>query len=153
MTAPADASKDGYTFAGWTPAVPATMPIPASGNDYVLTASFTVNKYTVKFYRDADATDAFSSYEADYDSAVVPASTTKTGYTFVGWAYKGTTEVLNFDDDANPIKVKIGDNEFVGIWRVNSYDLVYRPMNGEDNITTPYLTVPQRQICRLPRIP
>lgn len=142
VTAPADASKDGYTFAGWTPAVPATMPIPASGNDYVLTASFTVNKYTVKFYRDADATDAFSSYEADYDSAVVPASTTKTGYTFVGWAYKGTTEVLNFDDDANPIKVKIGDNEFVGIWRVNSYDLVYRPMNGGDNITysVPYGT-------------
>ena len=113
VTAPADASKDGYTFAGWTPAVPATMPIPASGNDYVLTASFTVNKYTVKFYRDADATDAFSSYEADYDSAVVPASTTKTGYTFAGW----TPDVGFMDEN--------GGKTYYATWVANDYNVVY----------------------------
>ncbi len=51
ITAPANPTKTGYTFAGWTPAVPATMPAENMTITANWTAVPTTAKYTVKHYK------------------------------------------------------------------------------------------------------
>ncbi|MBE6255869.1 MAG: hypothetical protein E7105_10260 [Prevotella sp.] len=43
---PENPAKEGYTFKGWTPEVPATMP----AEDVTVTAEFTVNTYKIRYY-------------------------------------------------------------------------------------------------------
>jgi hypothetical protein len=45
ITAPATPTKEGHTFAGWQPSIPATMP----DEDLVVVAQWTINQYTITF--------------------------------------------------------------------------------------------------------
>ena len=81
VTAPADPTKEGYTFAGWSPTVPATMPVDGAS----LTAQWTINQYTITF--NSDGGSAVSDITQDYGTDVTaPADPTKEGYTFAGWS-------------------------------------------------------------------
>ncbi|MBQ8158785.1 MAG: InlB B-repeat-containing protein, partial [Prevotella sp.] len=81
---PSVPAKTGFTFAGWEPAVPATVP----GRDVTFTAQWERNKYVAFFIADGDTIKSDSIlYEAAIEK---PADPTKTGYTFTGW----TPEVL-----------------------------------------------------------
>jgi hypothetical protein len=45
ITPPANPTRDGYTFAGWVPEIPAKMPL----NGLTVKAQWTANKYTITF--------------------------------------------------------------------------------------------------------
>lgn len=82
---PADPEKEGYTFTGWTPAVPETMP----AESLVFEAVYQVNSYDVNFDADGGVFDDGSSdktVETAYGEKInAPADPEKEGYVFAGW--------------------------------------------------------------------
>ena len=76
--APEDPTKIGYTFSGWDPALPTTVP----AEDKTFTAKWTINKYTMTFVLDEGKESAVTQ---DYNSELTAPEPTKTGFTFVGW--------------------------------------------------------------------
>ena len=116
ITKPQDPTKEGYTFAGWNPAVPAN--VPASAVTY--TATWTINQYTVKFV--VDNTDVYNQKQ-DYASTITrPADPTKTGYTFKGW----TPEVA--------AKVPANDVTYTAVFEINKYKLTF-DVDGEKTVS------------------
>ncbi|MCK7486328.1 MAG: InlB B-repeat-containing protein [Bacillus subtilis] len=84
VTAPADPTRTGYTFTGWSASIPATMP----ASDVTITAQYTINSYTLEF-KDHDGTvlqSALFAYGASLAGGEAPADPTRTGYTFTGWS-------------------------------------------------------------------
>ena len=106
VTAPAAPTKTGYTFAGWTPAVPTTIP----AENVTVTAQWQINQYTITFNTDGGTNVA--AITQDYGTAVTtPADPTKTGYTFAGW-----TPALPATIPAEDITVKAQ-------WTINTYSV------------------------------
>ena len=76
----AEPVKEGYTFTGWTPAVPKTMP----AEDMSFVAGWKINRHTISF--DTDGGNTISPITQDYETAIVaPANPVKKGYTFKEW--------------------------------------------------------------------
>ena len=72
-------TKEGYTFSGWSE-IPATMP----AHDVTVTGSFTVNKYKVNYFVDANP---YYTDMVEYGAAIVPPTVAeREGYTFA-WGY------------------------------------------------------------------
>ena len=105
---PVAPAKPGYTFAGWTPAIPETMP----AENLTIKAKWTVNQYTLTF--DTDGGSAIAPITQDYGTAVTaPADPTRTGYTFAGW----TPEI--------PAAMPAEDLTIKAKWTVNTYTITY----------------------------
>ena len=112
ITAPADPTREGYTFAGWDKSVPATMP----AEDMVLSAHWTVNRYTITF---KDGDKVLSVVTRDYAAAVnAPAAPTKEGYAFAGW----DTEI--------PATMPARDMTIQAKWTVNQYTITFVTNGG-----------------------
>lgn len=80
ITEPENPEKEGYTFIGWTPEVPDTMP----AENLEFTAVWQVNEYTITF--DAAGGTAIAPITLEYGAAITsPANPEKEGFTFVCW--------------------------------------------------------------------
>ena len=108
ITAPADPVREGYTFAGWDPAVPATVP----AQNLTITAQWTINQYTITFKLENGDDDVVLTQ--DYATAITaPTGFEKEGYTFTGW------------DAEVPATVPAQNLTFTAQWTINQYTLTF----------------------------
>ena len=115
ITAPANPTKTGYTFAGWDKTIPTTMP---AGN-MAITAQWQVNQYTITFKPENGGQDIV--IKQDYGTAITaPANPTKTGYTFAGW----NREI--------PTAMPAGDMTITARWTENRVIVIIRPDDSKD---------------------
>ena len=78
-TAPAEPTKEGYTFAGWD----STFDNVTA--DVEVTATYTVNQYTVTF-KDWDGSVLKEEQVAYNTGATAPSNPSRAGYRFIGWS-------------------------------------------------------------------
>ena len=117
ITAPANPTKTGYTFAGWNREIPTAMP----AGDMTITAQWQLNQYIITFKPENGGQDIV--IKQDYGTAITaPANPTKTGYTFAGW------------DKTIPTTMPAGDMTITARWTVNQYTITFKPENGGEDI-------------------
>lgn len=115
ITAPANPTKTGHTFAGWDREIPTTMP----AEDMTITARWQLNRYTITF--DTAGGSEVPSITQDYGTAITaPANPTKTGYTFAGW------------DKTIPSTMPAGDMTITARWTENRVIVIIRPDDSKD---------------------
>ena len=115
ITAPANPTKTGYTFAGWDKTIPTTMP----AGDMTITAQWQVNQYTITFKPENGGQNIV--IKQDYGTAITaPANPTKTGYTFAGW------------DKTIPTTMPAGDMTITAQWTENRVIVIIRPDDSKD---------------------
>ena len=115
ITAPADPTREGYTFIGWDKEIPSTMP----AENVTVTAKWVVNQYTITF--DTAGGSAVASITQDYGTAIAaPADPTREGYTFIGW------------DKAIPATMPAENMIITANWKVNQYTITFDSNGGSE---------------------
>ncbi|MDY4459951.1 MAG: DUF4886 domain-containing protein [Alloprevotella sp.] len=115
---PADPSRTGYTFLGWQPALPDSVPAA----DMTFTAQWQVNTYTLAF--DANGGTPVDTIVQNYDTALVPpADPVLTGHLFAGWM------------PALPDSIPPHDAHYVAMWQRCDYTLQFDTDGG--NVLSP----------------
>ena len=138
LTAPT-VSKTGYTFAGWSPTVPSTM--PAENKTYV--AQWTANQYRVDFGKNG-GTGGDDYVTATYGAAM-PAATApeKAGYTFDGyWNTVNTGGRQYYDGSMQSVRSwdQATDTTIWAKWIPNTYDVTFDATGGYSETTTAEVT-------------
>ncbi len=115
ITAPAAPTKTGFTFAGWVPAIPETVP----AENMSFKAQWTINQYTLTFDADngTEATVITQDYGTKFET---PAAPTKVGYTFAGW------------DSEIPETIPAENKSFKALWTINQYTFSFDADGGSD---------------------
>lgn len=120
---PLDPIKVGYTFTGWEPEIPDTIP----SSNITIKAKWSVNKYTITF--DTDGGSEVLPIIQDYGSTVMaPISPTKVGYSFIGW------------DNPIPSTMPAYNMLIKALWKINKYTITFDTNGGSnvDSITQDY---------------
>ncbi len=117
IVAPTDPEKDGYTFKGWSPTVPVTMP----AENITLTAQWEANTYSVTLDTNGGALDEGTANTKDvvFDDAYgeLP-EPSRDGYTFDGWYISDGTAVTPTTD----VKTA-GNHTLTAHWTAKKYNV------------------------------
>jgi uncharacterized repeat protein (TIGR02543 family) len=124
ITAPSAPTRDGYTFDGWDPELPETMP----AGDLQLTAQWTANEYSITYNLDngTNHEDNPTNYTIETETITLKAAT-KTGYTFDGW-YDAAMEGNKVETIA---KGTTGEKTLYARWSANEYTVTFDAQGGE----------------------
>ena len=115
ITAPADPTREGYTFIGWDKAIPTTVP----AENMTVTAQWEINQYTITF--DTAGGSEIAPITQDYGTAITaPADPTREGYTFIGW----DTEI--------PTTMPAEDMTVTAQWEINRYTITFDAAGGSE---------------------
>ena len=126
LTAPAAPTKMGYTFKGWTPAFPETMPL----NGASLKATWEVVTYNISYVLDGGTLAQGDTNPATYtveSEAITLKNPTKEGYTFAGWTGTGLTEASK---SVTIAAGSTGDRSYTATWTVNQYTITFDSDGG-----------------------
>ena len=119
ITAPADPTREGYTFTGWDTAIPATMP----AHNMTITAQWTVNQYTITYDLDGGTAEGNpDTYTVETDAFTLK-NPTRPGYTFTGWSGTGLTGEDNLT--VTIPKGSTGNRSYTAHWSLNTYSITY----------------------------
>ena len=117
ITAPADPTKEGHKFAGWSESIPATMPdLGENGAVKTIKANWTVNVYKVTFTIDGVDKVVDTKY-AEVPVLPTAEETKKLGHTFDGWYVTGDETQTIVEIDA----IGAADEAYTAKYTVNSY--------------------------------
>ena len=105
-------TRTGYTFTGWSPSVPST--VPASDTTYY--AQWRINQYTATF--DANGGEGGTAMTQDYGTTLTAPTVTRTGYTFTGWS------------PSVPSAMPAESRTYTAQWRINSYTVTFDAQGG-----------------------
>ena len=152
ITAPADPTREGYTFIGWDKAIPATMP----AGDMTVTAQWRINQYTITF--DTDGGSEIAPITQEYGTQITaPADPTREGYTFIGWdkaipatmPAESITITAQWKDSEKPTgEIKIGENGWKSFLNTITFGLFFKDTqtvtvtatdNSGETVTIEYL--------------
>ena len=126
ITAPANPTREGYTFMGWDKEIPATMP----ADNVTITAQWEINRYTITFATNGG--NEIDSITQDYDTPITaPADPTREGYTFIGW------------DREIPTTMPAENMTVTAQWEINRYTITFDTAGGSeiDSITQDYSSI------------
>ena len=105
-------TREGYTFTGWSPSVPST--VPAGNATY--RAQWQVNRYSITF--DANGGVGGKTVSGNYGSWLSAPTVTRTGYTFVGWS------------PSVPSTVPAENATYTAQWQINQYTMAFDANGG-----------------------
>ena len=149
ITAPANPTREGYTFIGWDKAIPATMP----AGDMTITAQWRINQYTITF--DTDGGSEIAPITQDYGTQITaPADPTREGYTFIGWDTEIPTTMpagdmtitAKWKDSEKPTgEIKISKNSWKSFLNNITFGLFFKDtqtvtINAADNSGTVFVS-------------
>ncbi len=152
ITAPADPTREGYTFIGWDRDIPVTMP----AENITVTAQWEINRYTITF--DTAGGSDIAPITQDYGTNITaPADPTREGYTFIGWdkaipttmPAENITVTAQWKDSEKPTgEIKINENSWKAFLNNITFGLFFKDtqtvtINAADNsgetVTVEYL--------------
>ena len=152
ITAPADPTREGYTFIGWDREIPKTMP----AENITVTAQWEINRYTITF--DTAGGSEIAPITQDYGTNITaPADPTREGYTFIGWdkaipttmPAENITVTAQWKDSEKPTgEIKINENSWKAFLNNITFGLFFKDtqtvtINAADNsgetVTVEYL--------------
>ncbi|MBR4742608.1 MAG: InlB B-repeat-containing protein, partial [Oscillospiraceae bacterium] len=130
VTAPADPTREGYTFNGWDKDIPTTMP----AEDVTITAKWTAIKYTITYNANGGTmpADATKEYTIESDTITLP-TPTREGYGFGGW-YEN--EDLSGTAVTQIAAGSTGNKTYYAKWTANEYTVSFNA-NGHGTAPAP----------------
>ena len=149
IAAPADPTRDGYTFIGWDRDIPEIMP----AENMTVTAQWEINRYTITF--DTAGGSEIAPITQDYGTAIVsPADPTREGYTFIGWDMEIPTTMpaenitlkARWRDTEKPTgEIKISENSWKAFLNNITFGLFFKDtqtvtINAADNSGTVFVS-------------
>ncbi len=122
ITAPADPTKTGHTFAGWDKTIPATMP----AENMTITARWQVNTYHISFIdRQKEEMSADYEYGTEINVPIIKDESNE-GYHFIGWSETEDGDVIGLTT------MPARDLTLYARWSANEYTITFNTDGGTE---------------------